>query len=144
MSEIWLPPWLLPWLPGIPWARIWTYLIVFYFAYSLFTLWSYRFAMQATGMREATVEQAAVARAVDIGLLILALFLPVSWLIKLPLLFIGQIVAFAVVFRAPVLRAVVGALLSWLMAGLFTTIYLALLVLYVWFFRSLPYGHGVG
>ncbi|MCS7080855.1 MAG: hypothetical protein NZ585_12520 [Chloracidobacterium sp.] len=142
MSETWLPPWLSPWLPGIPWARIWTYLVVFYLAYSLFTLWSYRFSMQATGMREATFQQAALVRAIDIGLLLLAFFLPLSWFVKLPLLFLGQIIAFALVFRAPVLRAVIGAMLSWLMGGLFTLIYLILLVLYVWFFRSLPYGHG--
>ncbi|QUV84147.1 hypothetical protein [Chloracidobacterium aggregatum] len=140
MSETWLPPWLLPWLPGIPWMRIWTYFIVFYVTYSLFTLWSYRFAIQSTGMREATFRQAAAARAVDIGLLIVAFLAPVSWLIKFPLLFLGQIIAFAVVFRAPLGRAIIGAMLTWLMGGLFTLIYLGLLVLYIWFFRSLPYG----
>ncbi|OYT72805.1 MAG: hypothetical protein CFK52_04115 [Chloracidobacterium sp. CP2_5A] len=143
MFETWIPPWLLPWLPGIPWLRIWTYLAVFYVTYSLFTLWSYRFSIRATGMREATFQEAAMARAADVGLLILAFFLPLSWLIKLPLLFLGQIVAFALVFRAPAGRAIIGAMLSWLMAGLFTVIYLGLLALYVWFFRSLPYSQGL-
>jgi hypothetical protein len=122
--------------------RLWTYFIVFYVTYSLFTLWSYRFAIRATGMREATFQQAAVARAVDIGLLILAFFVPVSWLIKIPLLFLGQIITFAVVFRAPIGRAIIGAMLSWLMGGLFTIIYLVLLVLYVWLFGRLPYEYG--
>jgi uncharacterized protein YybS (DUF2232 family) len=93
-------------------------------------------------MREATFQQAAVARAVDIGLLILAFFVPVSWLIKIPLLFLGQIITFAVVFRAPIGRAIIGAMLSWLMGGLFTIIYLVLLVLYVWLFGRLPYEYG--
>jgi uncharacterized protein YybS (DUF2232 family) len=122
--------------------RLWTYFIVFYVTYSLFTLWSYRFAIRATGMQEATFQQAAVARAVDIGLLILAFFVPVSWLIKIPLLFLGQIITFAVVFRAPIGRAIIGAMLSWLMGGLFTIIYLVLLVLYVWLFGRLPYEYG--
>jgi hypothetical protein len=142
MLETSLPPWLLPWLPAIPWMRLWTYFIVFYVTYSLFTLWAYRFAIRATGMREATFQQAAVARAVDIGLLILAFFVPVSWLIKIPLLFLGQIITFAVVFRAPIGRAIIGAMLSWLMGGLFTIIYLVLLVLYVWLFGRLPYEYG--
>ncbi|MFQ3639698.1 MAG: hypothetical protein SNJ62_06785, partial [Chloracidobacterium sp.] len=68
---------------------------------------------------------------------------PISWLVKLPLLFVGQIVAFALVFEAPAGRAIIGAMLSWIMAGMFTAIYIGLLALYIWLFRSLPYGYGM-
>jgi hypothetical protein len=130
--------WLAPWLQ-IPWTRIWMYVIAFYVTYSLFSIWSSRFAVRATGVREATYRQAAIVRGIDIALLALALVLPVPWFISLPLALVLQVVAFGVVFKAPVGKAIVGALLNWAMAGMFTAIYLLLLGLYIWFFRSLPY-----
>lgn len=130
--------WVLPWLT-IPWTRIWMYLIAFYVTYSLFSIWSNRFAVRATGVREATYKQSLIAKGIDIALLALALVLPVPWFITIPLMLLAQVGVFAFIFKAPIGKAIVATILSWTMAGMFTAIYLVLLGLYIWFFRSLPY-----
>jgi hypothetical protein len=135
MNE-WLPPWL---LPVIPWTRIYMYFIAFYVTYSAFSIWSYRFSIRAVGVREATFAQAVKVRVVDIALLAIAFVLPLPWVIKIGLLFVAQVAAFALIFKAPIGKALVGSVVSWVFAGMFTTIYVVLLAFYVWFFRSLPY-----
>ncbi|MBX7220934.1 MAG: hypothetical protein K1Y36_13370 [Blastocatellia bacterium] len=134
----WIIEWLLAILRGFQGRLIFGFL-VFYVLYTLFTFWSYRFAIKATGVREATYSQAITIRVIDLlltGLLFLFGFL-FPW--GIPLVFLVRVLTFKVFFKAEFGKALLGVLLSTLMGATFTLIYVLGVIVWTIIFKRPPF-----
>lgn len=124
-----------PFLPFVLRDKFWWFWIGYTILSYLFLVWSHRFAIRATGVREATYSQAiAVCLTEFVACQVLALLpLPVLWLLVLWMMV--RVAAFKIFFKAEPGKALLGTFVSTAMSIFFSILFFFVFhLLRRWFF----------
>lgn len=118
----------------------WIFFAVYTVLSYAFLVWAHRFSIRATGMRDATYEEAfSVCLAEFIAWRILAMLH-----IGFPWLFLAmaaiRVLAFKYCFKAETGKAMLGAFVSTALSVFFTMLYFAgLYMIWMWLFKRPPF-----